>query len=306
MYKTNFDFIVEKAQAVEKPIRVAIAGANAENILLAAFEAADKGFVKPILVGDADKITKMLKDLNLYNKDYSLKPVPEETNVVQYAIKLIKAGEADALVRGFTQTRDFVMPILDKRNGLLVKDQLLTHVTMLKLPDYGRILAISDVTMLVNPDMNQRKKVIRNMVGTLKALGYDHPNVALLSLVEEPAFHMKNTIEAETIVREHKEKPIADCELVGPIAYDLIVSKEAARLKNFNCPLCGEFDGIVVPNLLTGNVLVKALQIHGHASSCGVIAGAKIPVVISSRSDTKEQAFLCLAACAALNEQKQK
>ncbi|MFZ7113514.1 MAG: phosphate acyltransferase [Desulfatiglandales bacterium] len=306
MYKTNFDFIVEKAEAVEKPIRVAIAGANAENILLAAFEAADKGFVKPILVGDADKITKMLKDLNLYNKDYSLKPVPEETNVVQYAIKLIKAGEADALVRGFTQTRDFVMPILDKRNGLLVKDQLLTHVTMLKLPDYGRILAISDVTMLVNPDMNQRKKVIRNMVGTLKALGYDHPNVALLSLVEEPAFHMKNTIEAETIVREHKEKPIADCELVGPIAYDLIVSKEAARLKNFNCPLCGEFDGIVVPNLLTGNVLVKALQIHGHASSCGVIAGAKIPVVISSRSDTKEQAFLCLAACAALNEQKQK
>ena len=195
------------------------------------------------------------------------------------------------------------MPILAKRNGLLEKDKLLTHITMLNLPDYSRLLAISDVTMLVRPDMKQRKKVIKNMVDTLKALGYDHPNVALLSLIEDPAFHMHNTTEAETIVREHNEKPIADCELVGPIAYDLIVSKEAARLKNYDCALCGEFDGIVVPNLLTGNVLVKALQIHGHASSCGVIAGANIPIVISSRSDTREQAFLCLAARAALAEQ---
>ena len=88
--------------------------------------------------------------------------------------------------------------------------------------------------------------------------------------------------------------------MVGPIAYDLIVSKEAARLKGFDCPYCGEFDGIVAPNLITGNLLIKALQIHGHCSSFGVIYGANIPIAITSRSDPKEQSYLSLAAAAAM------
>jgi phosphotransacetylase len=88
---------------------------------------------------------------------------------------------------------------------------------------------------------------------------------------------------------------------VGPISYDLIVSKEAARLKGYDCPLCGEFDGIVVPDLLTGNLLIKALQMNGHASSCGVVVGARVPIALTSRSDTKEQSFLSLAACAAMH-----
>ena len=304
MFKTNFDFVVEKAKAAEKPIRVAIAGADAENILQGAFEAEAAGFAELILVGNEAAIVEMLKNLSLRTRKYTIVNVEPGKNVVQAAIDLIKAGKADVLMRGNTQTRDFLLPILDKKNGLIRKDKLLTHITMMKLPDYGRILAISDVTILPNPDINQRKHVIRNMAGTFKALGYEHPNIALLSLVEHPAFHMVDTVEAQTIVHDHNEKPIADCELVGPIAYDLIISKEAARLKGYDCPLCGEFDGIVTPNLLAGNILVKALQIHGHASSCGVIVGANIPIAITSRSDSREQAFLSLAVCAALPEQE--
>ncbi len=305
MYKTNFDFVVEKAKAVEKPIRVAIAGADSENILLGAFEAEAAGFAELILVGDEAKITKMLKDLSLLARKYTIVPAAEEgENVVQAAIDLIKAGKADVLMRGNTQTRDFLLPILDKKNGLIRKDKLLTQITMMKMPDYGRILAISDVTIIPDPDINQRKHIIKNMAGTFKALGYEHPNIAILSLVEKPTFHMVDTVEAQSIVHDHKEKPIADCELVGPIAYDLIISKEAARLKGYDCDLCGEFDGIVTPNLLAGNMLVKVLQMHGHASSCGVIVGANIPIAITSRSDKKEQAFLSLAVCAALPEQE--
>ena len=304
MYKTNFDFVVEKAKAVEKPIRVAIAGADAENILLGAFEAEAAGFAELILVGQENAIVKMLKDLSLLTRKYTIVNVEEGKDVVQAAIDLVREGKADVLMRGNTQTRDFLLPILDKENKLIRKDKLLTHITMMKLPDYGRILAISDVTIIPNPDINQRKHVIKNMAGTFKALGYEHPNIAILSLVEKPTFHMFDTVEAQEIVRDHTEKPIADCELVGPIAYDLIISKEAARLKNFDCPYCGEFDGIVTPSLLAGNLLVKTLQIHGHASSCGVIVGATIPIAITSRSDPKEQAYLSLAVCAALPEQE--
>ena len=302
MYKTNFDFVVEKAKAAEKPIRVAIAGADVENILHGAFRAEADGFAELILVGNEAKIIEMLKNLSLLSRKYTIVNVEEDKNVVQASIDLIKAGKADVLMRGNTQTRDFLLPILDKSNDLIEKGKLLTHINMLKMPDYGRILAISDVTIIPNPDINQRKQIIQNLVGTLKVLGYDHPNIAILALVEKPTFHLVGTVEAQTIVLDHKEKPIADCELVGPIAYDLIISKEAARLKNYDCPYCGEFDGIVTPNLLAGNILVKALQMHGHASSCGVIVGANIPIAITSRSDTDEQAYLSLAVCAALPE----
>ena len=300
MYKENFDFIVDKAKQATKPIRVVIAGADCENILRGAFEAQQAGFAELILAGNEKRITDMLKKLGLVSKAYTLKPVDDSQNVVQFAIDLIRAGEADVLMRGNTQTRDFLLPILDKGNDLLT-DKLLTQVTMVKFADYDRVLAVSDVTVLVHPDQSQRKKVIQNMAGLLTTLGYDKPRIALLALTEQPAFHMPDTIEAQNIVRDHNEKPLANCELVGPISYDLIVSKEAARLKGYDCPLCGEFDGIVVPDLLSGNLLIKSLQMNGHASSCGVIVGAKIPIAITSRSDTKEQSFLSLAACAAMH-----
>ena len=100
---------------------------------------------------------------------------------------------------------------------------------------------------------------------------------------------------------QHAQNPIADCNLVGPIAYDLILSKEAARLKGYDNPHCGDFDGIVVPSLLAGNLIVKCWQMHAQAKTCGVVIGARVPVVLTSRSDDKEVPFLSLAFCAALN-----
>ena len=169
----------------------------------------------------------------------------------------------------------------------------------LAYPGYDRLLAISDVTLLIDPSADARVEVARNMVQVLKSFGVEKPNIALLAMVETPSFHMRDTVEDQTIVRKHQKEPIADCNLVGPISYDLIISKEAARLKNYDCPYCGEFDGIVAPNLISGNLLIKALMIHGHCSSFGVIRGANIPIAITSRSDPQEQSYLSLAACAA-------
>ncbi len=138
------------------------------------------------------------------------------------------------------------------------------------------------------------------MVKALNAFDVKKPNIALLALVEKPSYQMRDTVEDQTMVRENGMRPFADCNLVGPIAYDLVVSKEAARLKGYDCPCCGEFDGIVVPNLATGNVMIKVLQHSAGAEGCGVLVGAKIPVAITSRSDEPEQAFYSLAACAVM------
>lgn len=299
-FATDFNVIVDQAKALDKPVRVVIAGADVENILLGAFEAEASGFVYPILVGNQKRIWDLLEELDLKDRDFELHAVSDDVNVVQFSIEMILAGKADVLMRGNTQTRDFLMPVLNKGNHLLEGDGLMTHVVMLKIPDCEKITAISDVTILVDPSIEQRKSVIQNMVRALKLINVEQPNIALLSLVEKPSFHMRDTVEAQTIVLHQKEEPFADCNLVGPIPYDLIVSKEAARLKKYDCPYCGEFDGIVVPDLMSGNLLIKVLQMNARANSFGVIMGAKIPIAITSRSDSKEQAYLSLAACAVM------
>lgn len=299
MEMKDFNQIVERAKRSFRKMRVVIAGADAENILLGTFEAQDAGFATPVLVGEAEKIEPMLERLGLKDKPYSLVATQPGEDVVQAAVDVIRRGEGDVLMRGNTQTRDFLMALLDKKNELRT-DKRLVHIDLVSMPEYPKLIAIGDVTVTIQPDIQQKKEIIRSMTETLESVGYEKPNIALLSMVEEVNFHMKDTVEAQELVRSHADTPIANCNLVGPIAYDLILSKEAARLKNYNEPLCGNFDGIVVPSLLAGNLIVKCWQMHAKAKTCGVVVGAKVPVALTSRSDDKEVSFLSLAFCAAM------
>ena len=299
MEMKDFNQIVERAKRSFRKMRVVIAGADAENILLGTFEAQDAGFATPVLVGEAEKIEPMLERLGLKDKPYSLVATQPGEDVVQAAVDVIRRGEGDVLMRGNTQTRDFLMALLDKKNELRT-DKRLVHIDLVSMPEYPKLIAIGDVTVTIQPDIQQKKEIIRSMTETLESVGYEKPNIALLSMVEEVNFHMKDTVEAQELVLSHADTPIANCNLVGPIAYDLILSKEAARLKNYDEPLCGEFDGIVVPSLLAGNLIVKCWQMHAKAKTCGVVVGAKVPVALTSRSDDKEVSFLSLAFCAAM------
>ncbi|MDD6160129.1 MAG: phosphate acyltransferase [Oscillospiraceae bacterium] len=295
----NFEEIAVRAKASGQKNRVVIAGADAENILLGAFHAQDDGFAELTLVGEAGKVLPMLDRLGLKDKPYRLVETYPGDNATQVAIEIINKGEGDILMRGNVQTREFLMPLLDKRNNLRTK-RLLTHIDIVSMPEYPKLIAIGDVTVTVEPNRNQKKDIINNMVDTLRFVEDEKPNIALLALVEQTSFHMKDTIDAHELVHEHEKSPIADCNLVGPIAYDLILSKEAARLKNYDCQYCGDFDGIIAPSLLAGNLIVKGWQAHAHAQTCGVVVGAKIRVAITSRSDAPEVAYNSLAFCTLL------
>ncbi len=299
-YAEEFNGIVEKAKAAKTPMRAVLAGADTENILRGVLAAQEDGFVDPILVGNYKKIKETLEKIGMTDRKFDIQPVSSDMNVVQYSIEMIRAGSADALVRGNTQTRDFLLPVLNKTNHLLQDKALLTHIVILKVPGYEKLLALSDVTLILEPSQEDRVKIIQNMCKALKVFGIDRPAIALLNLVEKPTFHMTSTVENATIVMNHKREPIADCDLVGPISYDLIMNPEAARLKHYDCPYTGKFDGIVVPNLLSGNLIVKTLETHVGAGGCGVLIGAKIPVAISGRSQGPQDSYLSLAACTAM------
>ena len=300
-YAPEFQKIIDQAKACGTPIRVAIAGADAENILRGVFQAQEDGFVEPILIGSYRKINNTLEKIGMTDRKFDLQPVTSDTNPVQFAIEMIQDGSADMLMRGNTQTRDFLLPVLNKANHLIRPGRLLTHIVMLKIPTYHKLLALSDVTLLVRPSIENRKDVVRNMVDALSVFGVEHPNIGLLSLIEKPAFHMRDTVEAQTIIIDHNDEPIADCNLVGPITWDLIVDKEAARLKNYDNPACGDFDGVVVQNLMTGNLIVKVLHTSTGAHNCGILIGSNIPIAITGRSETPQESYLSLAACTVMN-----
>ncbi|MBQ5738958.1 MAG: hypothetical protein IIV78_00955 [Oscillospiraceae bacterium] len=310
IYEKEFHFVIERAMSLQHPARMVVAGANLENVLKAVFAAEAQGFCKPILVGNGKKITAMLKELGLAEREYEISDVPDDEISADHhvymkrAISIINAGLADVLVRGNTSTRNFLMPILDKKNNLV--DGLVSEVALLKVPYYDKVLALSDVSVLINPSEGQRKKVVKNIVSVLNHLGIERPKVAVLSLVEKPSFHMRDTVEAQNIVRAHEMEPIADCELVGPIPWDLIVSKEAARLKGYNNPHCGEFDAVLMPNVMAGNTVMKVLTMSANVNACGVLAGTKVPVAITSRSSSEEQVYLSLCVAAAMLYEKQK
>ena len=299
VYENNFDFVIQRAKALKKPARVVMPGATIDNIVTALFQAEEEGFCFPVLVGNEEKIMQTLTKLNLQDRKYQICNVEDGDDVVQHAIDIINVGMGDILVRGNTSTRSFLMPILNKSNKL-VKNKLVTEVSLVKVPYYDRILALSDVSVTINPSVEQRKTIIANMVEVLNVLGVKQPNVAVLALVETPSFHMRDTVEAQNIVRAHQSEPIADCNIVGPIPWDLIVSKEAAIAKEYNCPLCGEFDAVLMPNMMAANITMKVLSMSANCNTCGVLAGTTIPVATASRSSSVERVFLSLCVAAAM------
>ena len=301
IYEKEFHFVIERAMSLPRPARMVVAGADAENILEAVFVAQEQGFCEPVLVGEEDKIMAALERIGRKGAQYQLCAVAQGENVVQHAIDIINVGMGDVLVRGNTSTRDFLMPILNKANKM-IRHNPISEVALIKVPYYDKVLALSDVSVLINPSVEQRKLVIRNIVEVLNTLGIEHPSVAVLSLVEKPSFHMRDTVEAQNIVRAHQQEPIADCEVVGPIPWDLIVSKEAARLKNYDCKFCGEFDAVLMPNVMAGNTVMKVLTMSSNVNACGVLAGTTVPVAIASRSSNMEQVYLSLCVSAAMSK----
>ena len=294
----DFDFVINRAKSLNKPARVVVTGAYVENILKAVFEAEAEGFCRPVLVGSEDRILAILERLGLKDRNYDICDVAEGDDLVQHAIDVVNAGMGDILLRGNTSTRSFLMPILNKENNLV--KGFVSEVALVKVPYYDRILALSDVSVSVNPSVEQRKEIVKNTVEVLNALGIQDPNVAVLALAEKPSFHMRDTVEAQNIVRDHEIDPIAKCKLAGPITWDLIVSKEAAVAKNFDCDMCGEFDAVVMPNVTAGNLVMKVLGMSANCNTCGVLAGTKVPVAMTSRASSVERVYLSLCVAAAM------
>ncbi|MBN1142987.1 MAG: bifunctional enoyl-CoA hydratase/phosphate acetyltransferase [Bacteroidales bacterium] len=274
--------------------KLAVAVAQDEDVLKAVCNAAEKQLITPILVGDKDEILAASAKAGVNISGFEMIQEPDNNLACAKAVKLVKQGQADILMKGLVPTGQLLRAILDKENGLL-KGGLLSHLAFFESPYYHKILCITDAALNINPDFEEKVAIVRNAVNALHRIGIPIPLVAILAPLETVNPKMEATVHAAMLTQMQKRGQIEGCEIDGPLALDNAVSSEAARHKGLVSVVAGNADLLVAPDLNTGNVLYKALNFLGGAVCAAIVAGAGAPVVLTSRADQDKSKFLSIA-----------
>jgi phosphate butyryltransferase len=276
------------------PLRLAVAAAEDQEVLLAVKEALEQGITTPLLVGKEEKIRALAGQVGL---DLATIPVynePEVAACARRAVELVSSGRADLLMKGLLPTADVLRAVLDKDIGLRT-GRILSHVMIYEVPGYDRLFFLTDGGMNPAPDLQQKADIVANAVEAAHALGIAQPKVAALAAVEVVNPDMPATLDAAALAQMGARGQIKGCIIDGPLALDNAISPEAAQHKGITSPVAGRADILLVPDIEAGNLLGKAMTYFGRARSAGIIVGARAPVVLVSRADSHETKLLSIA-----------
>jgi len=291
---SNFSELVEKCKQNPETKTVAVAGAANEHVLGAIVEAEKIGLVKPVLIGKKAEVEEGLKKLGEDPAAYKIVNAESNEECGVEAVELIKKGEAEFIMKGMVDTKDVLKPLVKKENGLHTGRSMCVF-SYNEVPQMTKLMALADGGMIPYPTLEQKKDIVLNCVESLHKLGIENPSVAVLAAVEKVNPKMVETTDAAALVEMNKNGEIPRCEIVGPISFDIMMSKKIAAEKGYDCPYCGDFDCVIVPTMAAGNLMHKAMIICGGTKMAGVVVGAKVPVVLTSRGASTEEKFVSLA-----------
>lgn len=293
----NFQELIAKVQNNDSKKRVAVAAAHDEHTLEAVFRAGKDKLVEPVLIGDKEKIKKILKNLNVEFDEDSIISTNSDQEAAEKTVELINENKADFIMKGKLQTADLLKAVVNKEKGLRT-GKVMSHVAILEVPTYHKLISITDGGMMMYPDVEEKKQIIENAVDVFLAMGYECPKVAVLAAVETVNPKMPETVDADLLKKMNQDGVIKNCLVEGPISVDLTLNKESAEIKGFNSPVTGDADILIAPNITTGNIMSKAILELAHGKMAGMIVGAKVPVVLTSRGATSEEKYLSLVLSA--------
>lgn len=279
--------------------RCVVPAANDEEVLLAVHEAAQKGIIKPILIGDKSAIEALIQEHSLKFADVEIIDEPNDDLAASKAVAKVKAKEADMIMKGLLGTANYMRAILNKENGIK-KSKVMSHVAIFEAPRFNRIMAVTDVALNINPDLDAKVQIVNNAVQVMNGLGFEKPKVAMLAAVETVKSDMQATIDAAAITKMAERGQIKNCVIDGPLALDNALSLEAAKIKKITSEVAGAVDILVAPEIVSGNVIYKGLVHFSAVEMAAIIVGAQVPVVLTSRSDSHTSKFYSIALAAAL------
>ncbi len=294
MPKTIQDLIELAKNKPQK--RLVVAVANDPYVLKAVEHARQVLNIKPILVGDEIAITHELQALHYDIKAYQIVDEPNGVLACKQAAYMIRQGEGDILMKGLIDTSILLKAVLDKEFGIRGPRRL-SHITLLELKHYHKLLLLSDAAMNIAPDVELKKEIILNGVEVLHKIGIEKPNVGVIAAVEKVNPKMVATADAQALIESHTD---VSYQIGGPFGLDNAINKEAALHKGVNDPMAGEVDFLLMPAIEAGNILYKALMFLSDAKSASVVCWATHPIVLTSRADSDETKFNSIALAALL------
>lgn len=283
----NLNDLLEVAKN-QKTMRLVVAVAQDDDVLIAVCKAAEEGIIKPILVGDIAEVKKIAVDNNLDVSGYEMVEAKELEDAAKKSVAIIRAGDGDFIMKGQIDTSILLKAIVNREAGLRT-DNLISHVMIYQVPNYHKLIMLTDGGMNIAPSLEDKKSIINNSIIVGNALGIETIKVACLAAKEKVHPKMQATVDAQALAEMGKEGIFGKNVIVeGPLAFDLAISKEAAEHKGFKSEIAGDTDILMVPTIEMGNGIGKTMTYFGNAASAGVIMGAKVPVVLVSRADSYE------------------
>jgi phosphate butyryltransferase len=289
----DFTEIVNGAKALTTKSIMAVAAAEDKPVLESVLKAKADGIADAVLVGDRQKIEEILGTLGEDPEAHIIEAAaPGQAG--EAAVALIRQGRANFLMKGLLDTKDLLGPVVRKESNLRT-GRVMSHLAFYKLPNYPKLIVSTDGGMILYPTLEEKKSIIENAAGALRALGYPLPKIAVLAGVEKVNPKMQETVDAYSLAQMNRNGEITGCVVDGPLSYDVAMSAEIARHKGVEGLHSGDYDVLVVPSLATGNILGKSWSVTAGAIMAGMIVGAKVPIVLTSRGATAEEKYLSIA-----------
>ena len=295
----NFSEIFTELQSRDSRKRMVAAWGVDEHTISAASQAVDMGLVDVILVGDSDMIHQVCSDNAIDASKFTIVHNPVELKAVAQAVQMVKDNEGDFLMKGLCSTDKFLRAILNKETGLLPPKGTLTHCGVLEIPQYHKLLFVGDVAVIPAPDLKQKQVIMDCLVQTAKSVGVNTPKVAVIAATEQVLPSQPATMEAALLARMADRGQIRGCIADGPLALDVAIDKESAEIKGVVSPVAGDADCLLFPNIESGNVFYKVnSKLVPGVRQAGILVGAKVPCVLSSRADSTDTKLNSIAVAA--------
>ena len=281
------------------PTRVAVAAAAHKLVLQSVQRAVKQGLIIPLLVGCEEDIREQASGIGWELSDEHIVSTRTNKAAADAAVDLVRQGEAQVVMKGYLHTDEMLQAILRHDTGLRT-DRLLSHVFVLEVPTYHKLLLITDSAININPDISQKAAITQNAVDLARKLGVEQPKVAALSSVETVNPNIPSTVHAACLSKMAERGQIKKALVDGPLAFDTAISATAAQDKGIVSAVAGDVDVVVVPDLDSGNILSKNLEYLASAKMAGIVMGASAPVVLTSRADPPRARVYSLALASLL------
>ena len=296
---TTFEQIFEELRSRGARKRMVAAWGVDSHTIAAASKAIDLGLADVILVGDENLITKACAEEGVDMQKFTIVHNANELQAVAQAVQMIREGQGDFLMKGLCSTDKFLRAILNKETGLLPPKGTLTHCTTLEIPSYHKLLFVGDVAVIPAPDIKQKQIIMECLVKTAKAVGVETPKVALIAATEQVLASQPATIDAALLAKMADRGQIKGCIADGPLALDVAIDQESVEIKGLVSPVAGDADCLLFPNIESGNVFYKAnSKLVSGVRQAGILVGAKVPCVLSSRADSIDTKLNSIAIAA--------